>query len=195
MIDMTVGSQSSEHPVPSLRCHSSSGSKGSLHHSSHHSSHHSPAATEDLLDDGLLIHLSVRELNKRLHGFPRDEIQRLKQKRRTLKNRGYAQNCRTKRLAHRHELETQNRALQTELSRIRRDLDSVCQERDFYRHQFTLFRSMEGVSDSLTHIPAPQPPPPPPPPLACPQQWHTMHDSDSYDSFTLEQQKERASER
>ena len=32
-----------------------------------------------------LITLSVRELNKKLHGLPRDEVVKLKQKRRTLK--------------------------------------------------------------------------------------------------------------
>lgn len=156
VIDMTVGSQSSEHAGLGARCMSSSNSNGSKSSQQNQNSQ-SPMTAEDMLEDGLLIHLSVRELNKRLHGFPRDEIQRLKQKRRTLKNRGYAQNCRTKRLAHRHELETQNRAL-------RRDLESVCQERDFYRHQFNLFRSVDGVTESMTHVPLPLPPPPHPSP-------------------------------
>lgn len=97
---------------------------------------HSPLSGEDILNDELLIHLSVRELNKKLHGFPREEIQRLKQKRRTLKNRGYAQNCRTKRLAHRHELEQQNRILQAEISRLRRMYEELSNERDFYREQY-----------------------------------------------------------
>lgn len=160
VIDMTLGSQNSDHGPATLRCMSSTTSSGSK--SSQNHGQQSPGGADDLLDDGMLIHLSVRELNKRLHGFPRDEIQRLKQKRRTLKNRGYAQNCRTKRLAHRHELETQNRALQAEMSRMRRDMEAMCQERDFYRHQFTLFRSMEGVTESPTLLPMPQPPPPPP---------------------------------
>lgn len=89
----------------------------------------------DILDDEQLISLSVRELNKRLHGFPREEVVRLKQKRRTLKNRGYAQNCRTKRLAQRHELESRNRILQAEVSRLRQELERTCQERDFYKQQ------------------------------------------------------------
>ena len=169
VIDMTVASQSAEQQTgPTLRSSASSGCKTSQGHGHSHSPH-----AEDLLDDGLLIHLSVRELNKRLHGFPRDEIQRLKQKRRTLKNRGYAQNCRTKRLAHRHELETQNRALQAEISRFRRDLEAVCQERDFYRHQFTLFRSMDGVSEAVTHVPLPSAPAPAP----SQHQQHFVHRS------------------
>lgn len=89
----------------------------------------------DILDDEQLISLSVRELNKRLHGFPREEVVRLRQKRRTLKNRGYAQNCRTKRLARRHELESRNRILQAEANRLRQELERACQERDFYKQQ------------------------------------------------------------
>lgn len=121
-----------------------------LHVPSHHSHHHnggkllSPASQEDLNDEQL-IHLSVRELNKKLHGCGRDEIQRLKQKRRTLKNRGYAQNCRTKRLAQRHELEARNRSLQAEMGRLREDFHRVCQERDFLKHQLAVVRCDGGL--------------------------------------------------
>nr|CAG4652385.1 EOG090X0NUB [Triops cancriformis] len=93
------------------------------------------ASSLDLLEDDHLISLSVRELNKRLHGFPREEVVRLKQKRRTLKNRGYAQNCRSKRLQQRHELETTNRGLQAELQRLRTELGRLTQERDAYKQQ------------------------------------------------------------
>jgi hypothetical protein len=85
------------------------------------------------LSDDQLIALPVRELNKKLHGLPRELVQKLKQKRRTLKNRGYAQNCRTKRLHQRNQLEEKNRILQKELHR-------VVQERDSYKSKFEILR-------------------------------------------------------
>uniref|UniRef100_A0A182W8M5 Neural retina-specific leucine zipper protein n=1 Tax=Anopheles minimus TaxID=112268 RepID=A0A182W8M5_9DIPT len=77
-------------------------------------------SSEDIINDELLMTLSVRELNKRLHGCPRDQVVRLKQKRRTLKNRGYAQNCRSKRLQQRHDLEITNRHLHHEMQQMKK---------------------------------------------------------------------------
>jgi hypothetical protein len=124
----------------------------------------------DNLNDEQLINLTVRELNKKLHGFPREDVVKMKQKRRTLKNRGYAQNCRTKRLAQRHELEAKLRIQQNELGRnryeceklrvetdkmrlnfdkLRQAYDKVCQERDFYRQQLAL-KQPTGISVTQT---------------------------------------------
>ncbi|XP_060518179.1 transcription factor MafA-like [Cylas formicarius] len=98
--------------------------------------------SEDLgLNDELLVTLTVRELNKRLHGCPREEVVRLKQKRRTLKNRGYAQNCRSKRLQQRQDLEQTNRSLQHELHRLKSELARVVQERDLLKQRLQLGRS------------------------------------------------------
>lgn len=86
------------------------------------------------------MNLSVRELNKRLHGYPREEVVKLKQKRRTLKNRGYAQNCRSKRMLVRRDLEVNNEQLvsdnhkmRLELERVTRDRDMVVREREMLR--------------------------------------------------------------
>ncbi|XP_043277497.1 uncharacterized protein [Venturia canescens] len=101
-------------------------------------------AQEELMSDEILMSLSVRELNKRLHGCPREEVSRLKQKRRTLKNRGYAQNCRSKRLQQRQDLETTNRNLQTELQRTKFELSRVQQERDLYKQRCEILRVRQG---------------------------------------------------
>lgn len=108
---------------------------------------HHNSGEPDLISDEMLTHLSVRELNKRLHGLPREQVARLKQKRRTLKNRGYAQNCRSKRLVQRHELELQNRQLQGEIHRLQIELNRVCNDRDMYKHRYEVLHGqirMEG---------------------------------------------------
>lgn len=125
-----IHSSSAHHHLPngSNRIESngsmSSGSTGSVYNGCSRNS------DNDLISDDLLMTLSVRELNKKLHGCPREEVVRLKQKRRTLKNRGYAQNCRSKRLQQRHDLEITNRSLHSELKKIQLDLMRISQERD-----------------------------------------------------------------
>ncbi|XP_014479698.1 PREDICTED: transcription factor Maf isoform X1 [Dinoponera quadriceps] len=99
---------------------------------------------DELMNDELLMSLSVRELNKRLHGCPREEVVRLKQKRRTLKNRGYAQNCRSKRLQQRHDLETTNRNLQNELQRTKLELSRLQQECDLYKQRYEMLRTQQS---------------------------------------------------
>jgi type II secretory pathway pseudopilin PulG len=114
--------------------HHSSGGRGesASSSSSSGSSYIGPCtrSADDLINDELLMSLTVRELNKRLHGYPREDVVRLKQKRRTLKNRGYAQNCRSKRLQQRHDLEITNRNLHVELKKMQMDLARISQERD-----------------------------------------------------------------
>ncbi|XP_005093284.1 uncharacterized protein LOC101850941 [Aplysia californica] len=94
-----------------------------------------------VIDDEDLVTLPVRELNRRLQGCPKSEVQRLKQKRRTLKNRGYAQNCRSKRMLQKSELETTNKALLHKIADLKRQLSASVRERDFYRQRCHLLKT------------------------------------------------------
>lgn len=94
-----------------------------------------------IIDDDDLVMLPVRELNRRLQGQPKSEVQRLKQKRRTLKNRGYAQNCRSKRIQQKSELEHSNKSLLQQIAELKRQLSSSMRERDYYRQRCQQLKS------------------------------------------------------
>lgn len=103
------------------------------------------SGTDCPIDDDTLVALSVRDLNLRLKSYPRDEIVKLKQKRRTLKNRGYAQNCRSKRVMQKTELELSNRKLETELHNFKIKLQDALQELEMYKRRCDLM-AMENAN-------------------------------------------------
>ncbi|UYV72550.1 MAF [Cordylochernes scorpioides] len=78
-----------------------------------------------------LTSLSVRDLNKRLKtsGLSKEDVVRIKQRRRTLKNRGYAANCRTKRNDTKEGLERECESLKMEISQFHANTAHLRSER------------------------------------------------------------------
>ena len=92
--------------------------------------------------------LSVRELNRRLRGLTSEEVRRLKQLRRTLKNRGYAANCREKRLTVKEKLEMERELLKEEVAKLQEENDRARVEMETLENRYEALQRhlVNGVS-------------------------------------------------
>ncbi|CAJ0596352.1 unnamed protein product [Cylicocyclus nassatus] len=92
----------------------------------------------DVVTDEELQRISVRQLNQRLQGHDRQVVTMLKQKRRTLKNRGYALNCRVRRIQNQLQLEADNIQLRDQIRSLLQTLADVQARLQYYEPTFML---------------------------------------------------------
>jgi len=90
------------------------------------------------MSDEDLVTLSVRDLNRELKGagLTRGEIMKMKQRRRTLKNRGYAASCRTKRIEQKDDLETEKYEVADRIRKLERHNVLLKNSIDNYRMKY-----------------------------------------------------------
>ncbi|KPP74861.1 transcription factor MafK-like [Scleropages formosus] len=102
------------------------------------------------LSDDELVSMSVRELNQHLRGLTKEDVVRLKQRRRTLKNRGYAASCRIKRVTQKEELERQKAALQREVDKLACENASMKMELEALRSKY---EALQCFARTVAHGP------------------------------------------
>lgn len=97
------------------------------------------------LSDGDLLSLSTRDLNRRIRHLSQDLQQQIKSRRRTLKNRGYAQTCRTRRVGQRHQLENDKERLSVEIQQLTDDKTKLLAECDRLRREGAQYKSERDI--------------------------------------------------
>jgi len=114
----------------------------SMHQQMHSPLGGPPIPGMEFLSDDELVSISVRDLNRtlKMRGLSRDEIIRMKQRRRTLKNRGYAASCRVKRIEQRDVLDTDKTVESSDIEGVKSDNQAIRDEIDALQSKFDALR-------------------------------------------------------
>lgn len=100
----------------------------------------SESETESLnpstISDEQIQNLRVQDLNKLLRDLPRDEAAKIKKRRRNLKNRNYALNCRIRKQQKYEDLLNENFSLKEQLESERSQLRNVWKEKEAFKKKY-----------------------------------------------------------
>ena len=112
-------------------------------------------SSEHITDDDL-INLPIRDLNKRLRNLSKDAVQKIRKRRRSLKNRGYATSCRQRRAAVKESLKTQNKRLEAQLRDTKKRLSESVKERDSYKSKYESLHKVYATLNTSSFITKPR---------------------------------------
>lgn len=121
----------------------------------------SESETESLdpstISDEQIQNLRVQDLNKLLRDLPRDEAAKIKKRRRNLKNRNYALNCRIRKQKKYEDLLNENFSLKEQLESERSQLRNVWKEKEAFKKKYQHLQRFFAVymqSKISTELPA-----------------------------------------
>ena len=97
------------------------------------------------LGDGKLEKMTIKELNKYIQGIPKQQAQKIKKRRRILKNRKYSLKCRLKTVQKRTKMAEENKSLEKRISAAKEELKTVTKQRDYDKSKYLqLHASLES---------------------------------------------------
>ena len=106
--------------------------------------------TESIVPDQQLIEMSARDLNKLMKDYSAETVSKLKKKRRTLKNRGYALNSRLKRVHQKNHLEDERDELKTKVQQLTSEVSALQKELEQYKERCTSFEKLLKAKSDQT---------------------------------------------
>lgn len=107
------------------------------------------AGTSKIPDEELKS-ISVRELNRKLKqsGCTKEQMINIKQRRRTLKNRGYAANCRTKRQTQTHQLTIDLQRAQQAEQKLSKAYEESVKAKEAYERHLNLLKKQNDEKEA-----------------------------------------------
>ena len=94
------------------------------------------------LTDEVLLSLPVKDLNSVLRGFSAEKKDETKQRKKTLKNRGYAKQCREKRVRQIEALDQETQQLRDDIDHLTRENNKLKRERVEAREKYDFLQKL-----------------------------------------------------